>query len=190
MLYLVSRSIVQGRMAGLVSLGGVAVGFIFYLVAATLGIAAIFIAVPPLYTAVKLAGACYLGWLAWQAIRPGGTSPFEVPKVSADPRRRLFAMGLMTNLLNPKIAIMYLALIPQFIDTDAGNVWLQSLTLGSVQIIIALLVNALIVMAAGSIAAHLNTRPGWLRAQRYVMGTVLGLLAAKLATDKARPVPA
>ncbi|HEY0775983.1 MAG TPA: LysE family translocator [Nocardioidaceae bacterium] len=190
MLYLVSRSITQGRVAGLVSLSGVAVGFLCYLVAATLGISAVFVAVPALYTTVKLVGAAYLAWLAWQALRPGGTSAFDVRNVPTDSRRRLFTMGLMTNLLNPKIAIMYLALIPQFVNVDAGRVWLQSLTLGGIQITIALFVNAMIVLAAGSIAAFLTTRPGWLRVQRYVMGSVLGLLAIKLATDRARPVPA
>lgn len=85
---------------------------------------------------------------------------------------------------------MYLALIPQFVNVDAGRVWLQSLTLGGIQITIALFVNAMIVLAAGSIAAFLTTRPGWLRVQRYLMGSVLGLLAIKLATDRARPVSA
>jgi threonine/homoserine/homoserine lactone efflux protein len=190
MLYLVSRSITQGRVAGLVSLSGVAVGFLCYLVAATLGISAVFVAVPALYTTVKLVGAGYLAWLAWQALRPGGTSAFDVGDVPTDSHRRLFTMGLMTNLLNPKIAIMYLALIPQFVNVDAGRVWLQSLTLGGIQITIALFVNAMIVLAAGSIAAFLTTRPGWLRVQRYLMGSVLGLLAIKLATDRARPVSA
>jgi threonine/homoserine/homoserine lactone efflux protein len=186
MLYLVSRSITQGRKAGLVSLAGVALGFLCYLSAATLGISAVFMAVPALYTTIKLAGAAYLAWLAWQALRPRGTSAFDVREVPADSTRRLFVMGLTTNLLNPKIAVMYLALIPQFVDIDAGSVWLQSLTLGTVQIVIALLVNAAIVMAAGTIAAFLATRPVWLRVQRYLMGSVLGFIAVRLATDRTR----
>src|SRR3954451_25118668 len=76
MMYLVSRSITQGRRAGLISLGGVAVGFLVYLVAATLGLSTLFSLVPELYLTVKLAGAGYLAWLAWQALRPGGTSVF------------------------------------------------------------------------------------------------------------------
>lgn len=77
MLYLVSRSITQGRRAGVVSLGGVALGFLFYLTAANLGLSVIFLAGPELYLTVKLAGAAYLGCLAWKALRPGGTSLFE-----------------------------------------------------------------------------------------------------------------
>ena len=188
MIYLVSRSITQGRRAGLVSLGGVALGFAIYLAAATLGLTAIFVVVPELYLAVKLAGAGYLAYLAWKTLRPGGGSVFAPQQLPPDSPRKLFLMGLVTNLLNPKIAILYLALIPQFIDVAAGQVWLQSLTLGAVQIVIAVTVNALIVLAAGTISTFLGSRPTWLKVQRYLMGTVLGLLAVKLATDPARPV--
>ncbi|MDT7677387.1 MAG: hypothetical protein QOD82_5289 [Pseudonocardiales bacterium] len=121
MIYLVSRSITQGRRAGLVSLLGVAVGFLAYLAAATAGLAAIFTAVPAAYAALKIAGALYLLYLAWQALRPGGTPVFAPTSLPPDPARRLFAMGLVTNLLNPKIAVLYVALLPQFIDPARGG---------------------------------------------------------------------
>ncbi|MBF6298515.1 LysE family translocator [Nocardia amamiensis] len=190
MMYLVSRTVSQGRRAGLVSLGGVAAGFGVYLAAATAGITAVFAVVPGLYLAVKLAGAAYLGWLAWQALRPGGVSVFAPAALSADPTRRLFTMGLVTNLLNPKIAIMYMALIPQFVTPEHGKVWLQSLCLGAVQIAVALTVNGLIVLGAGGLATFLTKRPLWLRTQRYITGTMLGAIAALLATDRTRPAPA
>lgn len=79
MMYLVSRSITQGRRAGLVSLLGVAVGFLVYLAAASAGLATVFVAVPAAYTALKVAGASYLLYLAWQAIRPGGTPTRSFP---------------------------------------------------------------------------------------------------------------
>jgi threonine/homoserine/homoserine lactone efflux protein len=190
MMYLVSRSITQGRRAGLISLAGIGVGFVVYLGAATAGVSAVFMAVPQLYLVVKLAGAAYLGWLAWKTLKPGGVSVFTPQALPPDPASRLFLMGLMTNLLNPKIAIMYVSLIPQFIDVRTGSVWLQSLSLGGVQIVVALTVNAVIAVAAGSIAAFLTRRPTWLRLQRYVMGSALGMIAVKLATDRSRPVPA
>ena len=122
MIYLVSRSITQGRRAGLVSLGGVAVGFLVYLVAASAGLSAVFAAVPALCVAVKLAGAAYLLYLAWQALRPGGVSVFAPQALPADSDRRLFAMGLVTNLLNPKVGVFYLATIPQFMVTGVPPV--------------------------------------------------------------------
>ncbi|MFF0630984.1 LysE family translocator [Nocardia sp. NPDC004151] len=190
MMYLVSRTVSQGRRAGLVSLGGVAVGFGVYLAAATAGITAVFAMVPALYLTVKVAGALYLVYLAWKTLRPGGAGLFAPTELPADPARRLFTMGLVTNLLNPKIAILYMALIPQFVVPAHGRVWLQSLSLGAVQIAIAVTVNALIVLSAGAVSTFLGRRPLWLRAQRYVTGSVLGGMAALVLSDRARPVPA
>ncbi|MET4047524.1 MULTISPECIES: LysE family translocator [unclassified Rhodococcus (in: high G+C Gram-positive bacteria)] len=189
MVYLVSRSISQGRVAGLVSLGGVGVGLVVYVVATNLGLAAMFAAVPALYAVIKTAGACYLAWLAWTALR-GSRSVFEVSGLQHDSNTRLFTMGILTNLLNPKMAVMYISIIPQFIDPAAGSILMQGLALGGVQILVGLTVNALIVLAAGSIAMFLASRPSWIKLQRYVMGTVLGLLAVRLAVDPSRPVPA
>jgi threonine/homoserine/homoserine lactone efflux protein len=186
MLYLVSRSITQGRVAGLISLAGVAVGFLVYLAAAVAGIATIFAAVPTAYLALRIAGAVYLLYLAWQALRPGGRSVFVPGELPVDRPRRLFAMGVVTNLLNPKIAVLYVSLLPQFIDPARGSVPLQSLSLGAIQISIALTVNALIVLTAGTVAIFLARRPAWLRAQRYFMGTVLTALAVRLLTDRGR----
>ncbi|MFI6205188.1 LysE family translocator [Streptomyces sp. NPDC051041] len=187
MIYLVSRSVTQGRRAGIVSLGGVALGFLVYLVAANLGLSAVFAAVPELYLAVKLAGAAYLAHLAWNALKPGGVPVFAPQDVPHDSPRRLFAMGLTTNLLNPKIALMYVSLIPQFIDPAAGHVLLQGLVLGSVQIAVSVAVNLAVVLAAGTIAVFLSRRPSWLRMQRYLTGTVLGALAVTVAADTSAP---
>ncbi len=200
MLYLVSRSITQGRRAGLVSLLGVAAGFAVYLAAAVAGIATVFSEVPAAYTVLRLAGAGYLLWLAWKTLRSSGGSVFAPQELPPDGPAtpltgplgpgRLFAMGFLTNLLNPKIAVLYVSLLPQFIDPDRGSVALQSLTLGAIQASIAVSGNAIIVLTAGTIAIFLARRPGWLRAQRYFMGTVLGALAVRLLTEPARTAPA
>ncbi|ACT05849.1 Lysine exporter protein (LYSE/YGGA) [Dickeya chrysanthemi Ech1591] len=185
MIYLLSRTVCQGRRAGLVSLSGVALGFLFYMTAAALGITAIVIAVPLAYDALRIAGALYLLWLAWQAVR-GGTSPFQLRQLKPDSNRRLFVMGLVTNLLNPKAAVLYLSLLPQFIRPEQGNVLGQSLTLGFTQIAISMTVNASLVMVAGYIAAFLAERPLWQRVQRWLMGTVLAGLAARMLMDSRR----
>jgi threonine/homoserine/homoserine lactone efflux protein len=186
MIYLISRSITQGPAAGMVSLGGVALGFVFYMLCAAFGITALLFAIPYAYDVLRLGGAAYLLWLAWQAVKPNGRSPFQVRELKADGPRKLFAMGFITNLLNPKIAMLYLALLPQFIDPAQGSVLTQSLILGSVQTVISVSVNGIIALTAGSIAAFLGTRPSWLLMQRYLMGTVLAGLAVKIAFEAKR----
>ncbi|MFK4489913.1 LysE family translocator [Bradyrhizobium sp. USDA 336] len=186
MIYLISRSITQGGAAGIVSLGGVALGFVFYMLCAAFGITALLLAIPFAYDALRFAGAGYLLWLAWQAVKPGGRSPFQVRKLAIDSPRKLFAMGFVTNLLNPKIAMLYLALLPQFIDPAAGSVLMQSLVLGAIQIAISVSVNAMIALAAGSIALFLANRPSWMLVQRWLMGTVLAGLAVRMAVEAKR----
>ena len=186
MIYLISRSLSQGRAAGFISLGGVALGFVFYMLSAALGITALLMAVPFAYDALRLGGAAYLLYLAWQVLKPGGQSPFALRELPQDSPRKLFAMGFITNVLNPKIAIMYLSLLPQFISPAKGHVLAQSLVLGGVQIAFSIAVNATVVLAAGWIAHLLATRPTWQLVQRWVMGTALAALAVRIALDGKR----
>ncbi|WP_233869748.1 LysE family translocator [Paraburkholderia adhaesiva] len=186
MIYLISRSICQGRKAGLISLGGVALGFVFYMLCAAFGITALLMAVPFAYDALRFGGAIYLLWLAWQALKPGGRSPFQVRELAPDRPRKLFLMGFVTNLLNPKIAILYLSLLPQFIDPQHGSVLAQSVVLGGIQIALSISVNATVALMAGTIAAFLNGRPTWLVIQRWLMGTVLAGLAVRIAAEGQR----
>lgn len=186
MVYLISRSICQGRIAGLISLGGVALGFVFYMLCAAFGITAIVMAVPYAYDAFRFGGAFYLLYLAWQVLKPGGRSPIQVRNLPEDSPRKLFLMGFLTNLLNPKIAVMYLSLLPQFISPEHGSVLTQSLVLGFVQIMISVSVNAMIAIAAGSIAVFLSKRPIWLVVQRWLMGMVLTGLAVRMLAEARR----
>jgi threonine/homoserine/homoserine lactone efflux protein len=123
MIYLISRSICQGPKAGLISLGGVALGFVFYMLSAALGITALVFAVPFAYEVLKFGGAIYLGWLAWNALKPGGRSAFVVRELPKDTSQKLFVMGFVTNLLNPKAAVLYLSLLPQFVKPELGSVF-------------------------------------------------------------------
>ena len=183
LLYLVSRTLCQGRRAGIVSLAGTSFGFVFHVVAAALGLSAIFLTVPILYDAMRYVGAAYLLWLAWDASRPGGRDLFQVRTLPADPPARLFRIGVLSSVLNPKVAMFYLALFPQFIDATHGSVFLQGLTLGFLQIAINTAGDLCFVLAAGAITAWLARRPLWSTLQRWVLGIVLAGIALRLAVD-------
>lgn len=180
MVYLLSRSLCQGRAAGVMSWCGVVLGFSVHMVCAAVGVTALFLAVPLGYEALKLAGALYLLWLAWQAVRPGARSPFEARDLPPASRRKLFTMGLLTSILNPKVAVFYLSVLPQFVDPERGSVLAQSLMLGATQVSIGASVNLLVTLTAARMAAWLAHHPLWMAVQRYVMGLVLGALALKL----------
>jgi threonine/homoserine/homoserine lactone efflux protein len=181
MIYCVSRTLCQGRAAGMVSLAGVQMGLVVHICAAGAGLTALLLAVPLAFDVIKLAGAAYLLWLAWQAVKPGGRSMFEARTLPDDPAATLFRMGLVTNLLNPKVAMFYLSIFPQFIQPDRGSIWLQTLQLGVVQICVSASGNTLIIFGAARITQFLARSPGWVLAQRYVMGGVLAGLALRIA---------
>ncbi len=183
LLYLVSRTLCQGRRAGIVSLAGTSSGFTFHVLATALGLTAIFLTVPFLYDAMRYLGAAYLLWLAWDALRPGGHDLFSPRKLVPDSPARLFRMGLLTSVLNPKVAMFYLALFPQFIDASHGSVLLQALTLGFIQIAINTVGDLCFVLAAGALTSWLSRRPLWTMVQRWVLGVVLAGIALRLAVD-------
>ncbi|HCT9557420.1 TPA: LysE family translocator [Acinetobacter baumannii] len=186
MIYLISRSISQGKIAGFISLGGVAVGFVFYMLCASFGITALVVAVPYAYDTIRIAGAMYLLWLAWKALRPNAAPIFNIKDLAVDSPLKLFLMGFLTNLLNPKIAIMYLSLLPKFIHPQQGSILAQSIQLGTIQIFVSVSVNALIIFSAGSIALFLQKKPLWASIQRWVMGTVLAGLAVHILLEHRR----
>jgi len=186
MIYLLSRSLCQGRRAGVISLLGVAAGFLVHMIAAAAGLTAVFMAVPLAYDVLKWLGAAYLLYLAWAAVRPGAASPFEARQLPPDPPAKLVFMGFMTNALNPKIAVFYLSVFPQFIRPDHGSVFAQSVELGLVQIAVSFAVNLLIILSAARLAAWFAGNPLWLAVQRFFMGFVLAALAVRLALDPRR----
>ena len=186
MIYLISRSICQGRRAGVISLFGVVAGFLVHMFAAAIGLTALFLAVPLAYELLRWAGAAYLLYLAWQALKPGARSPFEARELPADPPGKLFVMGFLTNVLNPKIAVFYLSIFPQFVSPEHGSVFAQSVLLGVTQIAISFTVNLAIALSAARLASWFVRNPRWLVAQRWVMGLVLATLALRLATEPRR----
>ncbi len=183
MIYLISRSIAQGRTAGLVSLGGSALGFVVYMGCAAFGITALLMAVPMAYDALRLAGAAYLMFLAFQAVRPGGRSPFQVAALARSGRGKVLAMGFVTTILNPKAALLYLALLPQFVVPGHGSILWQTLVLGAMHIALNLTLGVVIASAAGAIASGLARRPSWLLAQRWLMGGLLAAFSVRLISE-------
>ena len=184
MIYLISRSICQGRAAGVMSWFGVVLGFTVHMLCASVGLTALFMAVPLGYEILKFAGEIYLLWLAWQAVRPSARSPFEAKSLSPQPPRKLFIMGLLTSVMNPKVAIFYLSVLPQFISPGSESVLSQSLVLGVTQVFIGSSVNLVVTLSAATIAAWFSKNRLWLAVQRYVMGLVLGVLALKLLSQQ------
>jgi threonine/homoserine/homoserine lactone efflux protein len=184
MAYLMSRTLCQGRRAGMVSLAGTTLGFTAHMLASACGLSALLFAVPLAFDVVKYAGAAYLLWMAWNALKPGaalGVAPAALTPASDS---SLFRMALITSLLNPKVAMFYIALLPQFIDSTHGSVLAQGIALGFVQITICAAVDfALYVLAASAIASWLAARPLWLKWQGRLMALVLAGLAVRLALE-------
>jgi threonine/homoserine/homoserine lactone efflux protein len=179
-IYLISRTLAQGRRAGLFSLTGVMTGVLVHLLAAAAGLSALLLAVPWAFDAIKLAGAAYLLWLAWSTVRGAGFS-FTPQPLPPAPDRVLFRQGLLASVVNPKLAVFYLSLFPQFVDPASGRVLAQSLALGIVHIGVSTLIDGALVAVAGLLAAWFARRPGWLKAQRWFLGAAFGVLAVWLA---------
>ncbi|WP_270935644.1 LysE family translocator [Falsiroseomonas oryzae] len=186
MLYLVSRALAQGTGAGMISLVGCQAGSLFIMLCAAAGITAALLAIPYAWDVLRIGGAIYLLFLAWQCVRPGGQPLFAARKLPQEPAARLFGVGFATAALNPKVALFYMAVLPPFLDPDRGSLFLQAATLGFVQIAVCTLWDAVLVWGAAGTARFLSTKPVWMAVQRWVLGAALALLAVKLASESTR----
>lgn len=186
MIYLISRSLSQGRNAGIISLFGVMCGFLFHILMVSFGLTAIFFAIPYAFVVVKFLGVAYLLYLAFTTLKSENRI-FDADKnLKTDKPLKLFNIGLMTNVLNPKMAIFYLSFFPQFIKQENGSILSQSFQLGIVQMIISFTINLLIVISAAKMATWFSKKPIWLRIQKWFMATVLTGLAVKMAITKVK----
>lgn len=183
MIYLLSRSLSQGRRAGLVSLIGIVVGFFFHMSAAILGLTAMLLTIPYAYIIMKLIGAGYLLWLGFRALTQT-SSPFTPKDLPIDSTGKLFRIGLITNLLNPQVAIFYMSLLPQFLKPENGSILAQSLILGVTQITISSTLNFIVVLTAGTVSTFFKNNPQWLRIQKWVVGLTLLGLALRVLVSK------
>ena len=179
-IYILSRSISQGRKAGLISLGGVTLGLFFYLLCTAFGITALMLAFPYAYDALRVGGAVYLLYLAWQILKPGCSVLSQVRPMEKDSHGKLLVMGFVTSLLNPSVAILYLSLLPQFIDRSKGSVFAQSIVLGMVHVGACVIVNASLAVASAAVRVFFARRPAWQLLQQWVIGSMFLGLAVRM----------
>jgi threonine/homoserine/homoserine lactone efflux protein len=176
-LYIIARSIQQGRLAGFVSSLGVQVGTMVHIIAASLGLSALLVSSAVAFNVVKYTGAAYLIFLGIKTLLTRERiKPAKVRKAALG---RVFYQGIVVNLLNPKTALFFFAFLPQFIDVAYGAVVLQVVLLGSILIFLGTLSDSIYALASGSIGNWLRGNLNFLRTQRYFAGSVyIGLGAA------------
>lgn len=186
MLLVMTRSVAQGRVAGMVTLAGISAGCYFHAIIAGLSLSGVLLMAPVMFEIIRWAGAAYLLYLAVQAFR--GAGGFQQPDRGAPalPLAKLFRQGLLTNILNPKVALFFLALFPQFMQPDPETAVTQALILASVLNVAGGIVNGGIVLVAGRLGEWLSLRPAFVRWQNRLLGCVFAALALRLAFDARR----
>ncbi|MGD0976010.1 MAG: LysE family translocator [Candidatus Korobacteraceae bacterium] len=180
-LYIVARSVDQGRKAGLASCSGITTGGLVHVLAAAFGLSALLVSSAMAYSVVKYAGAAYLVYLGIKKLRERPVAADGVKHVEPASLRHVYAQGVLVQVLNPKAAIFFFAFLPQFVNPTRGPVTLQFLALGMIFIVMGFISDSLWALTAGSAAGWLQRNRTFLRHQRYVSGTVyigLGLATA------------
>jgi threonine/homoserine/homoserine lactone efflux protein len=180
------QTLTGGRARGIAAYVGASAGLVVHTMLAAFGLSALLAHSAAAFGALKIVGVAYLLWLAWQALKPGARGLFEPRLLPPDSPAKLVWMGFATNCLNPKIAVFYVSIFTQFLDPARGSVWAQSVALGGLQITISFAVNTAIIHAAGWVADWFREKPFWARVQRWILATVFGGLAMKLAAGDQR----
>jgi threonine/homoserine/homoserine lactone efflux protein len=181
-LFIVARSVEQGRTAGLVSVLGIHLGTIIHIVAAAVGLSALIVSSALAFSIVKYLGAAYLIWIGIRTLM-GRDPDADAPVVPAEPLRRVFRDGFVVNLFNPKTAIFFLAFLPQFASPARGDIVLQMLLLGAIFIVCAFASFVVISLLAGSLSSWLRRSSGGQIVLNRVAGLIFVGLAAKLVAS-------
>ena len=185
-LYIVARSINQGRLAGLVSVMGIQVGVLFHIFAAAFGLSVILVTSALAFSIVKYLGAAYLVYLGMRTILRK-ESPLTNHQPEPQALSKIFRQGIIVNLLNPKTALFFFAFLPQFVSPTAGSATAQILFLGVVFVGLAIISDSIYAFLAGTLGNRLRQSRTFLRGQRYVSGSVyigLGLITALARAEK------
>ncbi|GIF77162.1 LysE family translocator [Asanoa siamensis] len=185
LLFIVANGVAGGRRAGVLAALGMSTGLAVHTVAAAFGLGALIQAAPQALTAIRLAGALFLLYLAVATWRGSRTAALEATAAPRRSLRRTFLMATLTNLANPKVILFYLAFLPQFIGTGttAWPATAQLLVLGLVLIVIGLAVDGTAGLLAGTLSEKIAARPGFRRAMERLSAAVFAGLAARLLTD-------
>lgn len=181
MLLIASRSVAQGRIAGFLTYLGIAAGCYVHAMLAGLGLAQVFEIVPVAYDVVRFAGAAYLLYLAWKTLSSKAMVLSANSYLVRISKRRIFSEGLLTNLLNPKIALFVLALLPQFVDPAGGSVLMQMLVLATVLNVIGFAVNGSVILLSDRLGGFASKSQRFQVLSNYFLATVFGGLALRLA---------
>ena len=182
-IFVLTQSALHGRLAGLIVTIGLCTGILVHTTAVAFGVAVVFQTSAFAFDLLKGLGAAYLLYLAWQAFR-AGASDLSRGAVAAASARRLYARGVIMNVTNPKVAIFFLAFLPQFADPSRGSLTLQLLTLGALFMVATLIVFGSIALGAGFLGDRLKGSP---RAQvilNRIAGVVFVGLALRLLTSR------
>ena len=178
-IYIVTRSIAQGRRVGLASAFGVETGTLVHITAAAVGLSAVIASSAVAFNVVRYLGAAYLVFLGLRALLRDHGAQVEDGATRIGSARRAYVDGILVNVLNPKVALFFLAFLPQFVDPSRGATVTQILVLGLVVFVIATTSDVVYALAAGALGSWLRGRPAFVRRQRYLTGGIyLGLAAA------------
>jgi len=183
-LYVMSRSLAQGPRAGLVAASGLATGSLFHVTATALGLSVVLRYSPTLYAAVKLGGAAYLIFLGLRLLLSKDAESAAAPSANRRSYARIFRESIVVEMLNPKTALFFLALLPQFADASAGPLAPQLLLLGGIVTLTAIPCDAFVALAAGAAANALARRPLYARLQKWLSGSILVGLGAYVAASE------
>lgn len=185
MIYVITRGVSQGRPAGLVSAAGVCCGILVHTAFAAIGLSAILAQSALAFSVVKYLGAAYLIYLGVRAIldREGFVAPGRAERARPSV---VFRQGVISNVLNPKVALFFLAFLPQFIDPAPGATGLQMLALGAAFTLMTLVVLGLVALSSGALGEWLRSRPSLTGALRWLTGSVLIALGLRLVVPERR----
>jgi threonine/homoserine/homoserine lactone efflux protein len=185
-IYIVTRSIAQGRTVGLASALGVETGTLVHISAATIGLSALIASSAMAFNTLRYAGAAYLAYLGVRALLRDDRLDVDGPGAELPSLRRAYFDGILVNVLNPKVALFFLAFLPQFVD-QTRPASAQILVLGLVVFVIATTSDIVYALAAGALGGWLCSRPAFARVQRQVTGCIyLGLAAVAVLAGSER----